>query len=50
MHDEDETVYCTGTVTEYQFKELVKRVQSGMTDESDVKLLELLWELSHKTG
>jgi hypothetical protein len=43
--DDDEVVYCTGTVTEYQIKELKRRIASGTTTAEDVVLLErLLYE------
>lgn len=38
--EQDEVLYCTGSVTEYQIKELKRRIANGTTTADDVVLLE----------
>lgn len=42
MEQEDEVVYCTGTVTDSEIAALKKRIANGTTTADDVVLLDRL--------
>lgn len=42
MDQDDEVLYCTGTVTEAEIQAFKQRISNGMTTADDVVLLERL--------
>lgn len=44
MEQEDETLYCTGTITESEILALKQRISNGTTTADDVVLLDRILE------